>query len=276
MEKEIQLDKGTSIPIRVNEITISPLGIGQLTGAIAKARLEFDVVKKTANNPFFKSKYADLETIISATSGPLSRNEVFVFQAPGLSDQDVSVTTIIAHSSGEWIQSTVSGPGQQKVKEGAKFDLQTVGSAITYLRRYALQSLLNLAAEDDDGNEASNKKQEVREGVKNYASLTKASAMPRIAAGSLSEPDLAPKADEDGLPVGDKDLPKSGDPLPTSEEAKEIGTKLRSFKQDSRTLRSFVERRASTEWKAVTKKQFDDIIKELESSSDITNLISKE
>ena len=116
---------------------------------IAAALFEFQqhcskIIKK-ANNPFFKSKYADLPSILDEIAEPLKISGLVVSQFP---DGD-GLTTIVMHpKSGEWIEAT----GKMIP---VKLDPQSMGSAITYQRRYALCSVLGLNVdEDDDGNKA--------------------------------------------------------------------------------------------------------------------------
>lgn len=126
--------------------------IGKLALALARASLEFSAALKDRENPAYRgSKYVPLENLIDATRPALSKNELAVMQLPSLSDQDVQITTVLAHSSGEWISSSLRVPGTMR----DRFDAQSVGSGITYARRYSYQSILNIAGEvDDDGNAA--------------------------------------------------------------------------------------------------------------------------
>lgn len=133
--------------------------IGELGKALAAAGLEFDTAVKDTSNPFFKSKYADLAELIRATRKALSQHGLAVIQSPRVSERSAKVTTMLLHSSGEWIADDLELPAAQ----GTKFDAQTVGSAITYARRYAYQSILNIAGEvDDDGNAAVGGKERVK------------------------------------------------------------------------------------------------------------------
>lgn len=128
------------------------LSMGALGKALAEASAEFEVASKDTSNPFFKSKYADLAELIRATRAALSKHGLVVVQSPRVNEKSARVTTMLLHSSGEWIADDLELPAAQ----GSKFDAQTVGSAITYARRYAYQSILNIAGEvDDDGNAAS-------------------------------------------------------------------------------------------------------------------------
>ena len=124
--------------------------IGELAKALASARKDFKPVLKDANNPFFKSKYADLAGVIEATSDALSKNGLVVIQSPRLTLNRIAVTTLLAHSSGQWLRDELELPL-------SKFDAQGAGSAITYARRYSYQAIVGVAAEDDDGNAASQK-----------------------------------------------------------------------------------------------------------------------
>lgn len=136
----------------VRETTHQADAIDKLVQALAKAQGEFKPIVKDTQNPFFKSKYADLATIIAATQPALSKNGIAVMQLPQVEAHSAGVKTILAHCSGQWISTELMLPAAQ----GAKFDAQTVGSALTYARRYALQAILGVAADvDDDGNAAS-------------------------------------------------------------------------------------------------------------------------
>lgn len=116
--------------------------------ALVKAVNAIEGVKKAAANPFFSSKYANLEAVIETAHGPLSENGLTVIQGPGpMQDKALTVTTRIIHESGEWIESDFSIPL-------AKHDPQSAGSAVTYARRYSLMAMLNMPAVDDDGNDA--------------------------------------------------------------------------------------------------------------------------
>lgn len=121
--------------------------IGELAAALAKAQGEMGGAKKDAANPFFKSKYADLASVWEACRAALSKNGLCVVQAPSADGPKVSVETMLAHTSGQWIKDTLT---VQAKDDGP----QAVGSAITYLRRYAMQGMTGVAPEDDDGNEA--------------------------------------------------------------------------------------------------------------------------
>lgn len=129
--------------------------IGKLTVALTQAQMEFKPIVKETENPYYRSKYADLATLIEATREALAKHGLAVVQFPQLSGQNVTVTTLLTHESGEWMQNDLTLPGKGQGKDGAvRFDAQSIGSAITYARRYAYQAMLNIAGEeDDDGND---------------------------------------------------------------------------------------------------------------------------
>jgi len=127
--------------------------ITALAVALAKAQAQVKGAQKTEDNPFFKSKYADLASVWEACREPLTTNGLSVVQLPGYSEGVVTVDTMLIHVSGQWIRGTAG----TKV---SKDDPQGVGSAITYLRRYALAAVAGVAPEDDDGNAASGKSKE--------------------------------------------------------------------------------------------------------------------
>lgn len=129
--------------------------IGAIAGALAKAQGEMEGAAKGNVNPHFKSKYADLASVWDACRGPLSKNGLSVLQPVSADGAKVTVTTILAHSSGEWLEESLTMTAQQNTPQG-------VGSAITYGRRYGLASMVGIAPEDDDGNAASGHNQPAR------------------------------------------------------------------------------------------------------------------
>lgn len=129
-------------------ITQSPT-IGELAKALAKAQGAMTSAKKSAVNPHFKSKYADLAEVIDSIRKPLSDNSIALTQLNTTDENgNVSVTTMLMHESGEFIGSTFSARPQQATVQG-------YGSTITYLRRYSAMAIAGLASDDDDGQAAS-------------------------------------------------------------------------------------------------------------------------
>ena len=121
--------------------------LNDLAGALAKAQGEMENAVKGNINPHFKSKYADLGSIWDAIRGPLSKHGLSVIQLPDMDDEGrIRVTTLLVHASGQFIEASYALPAM-------KNDAQGYGSAITYMKRYALTGM-GVAPEDDDGNAA--------------------------------------------------------------------------------------------------------------------------
>ena len=122
--------------------------LSKLAPALVKAQAAMAGATKSAANPFFKSKYANLEEVIRVVKEPFAANGLCFIQNPVSSEGHAGVETIILHESGEFISN-------EFLLKCAKTDPQGMGSAITYARRYGLQSACGIPSEDDDGNEAS-------------------------------------------------------------------------------------------------------------------------
>ena len=120
--------------------------IAKLAAALVAVQGQLRGYAEDSDNPFFKSKYGDLTSVWAAIREPLAVNELAVIQTLGVCDNplDVEVSTTLVHISGEWIAGTVR---LRAVKEGP----QSIGSAITYARRYGLAAIVGVAPADDDG-----------------------------------------------------------------------------------------------------------------------------
>ena len=128
--------------------------IVNLAQALAKAQGAMSSAKKSAANPFFKSKYADLASVWDACREPLSMNGLSIIQNVENTlgaEPTVSVETILLHESGEWSSNVFVVPIVGAVTP------QSIGSATTYARRYPLAATVGLSQADDDGNSASGK-----------------------------------------------------------------------------------------------------------------------
>ena len=124
--------------------------IAGLAAALAKAQGQMKGAIKDSANPFFKSKYADLASVVEAIRAAFSANGLSYIQTVEPSEKDeVRVETTLLHASGEWISCGVLSLPVSKV------DAQGYGSALTYARRYSLSAAVGVAPEDDDGNAAS-------------------------------------------------------------------------------------------------------------------------
>jgi hypothetical protein len=122
--------------------------IGNLALALAKAQGEMGSASKDANNPHFKSRYADLASIMDACRAPLAKHGLAVSQLPCReNDGSVGLTTILLHESGEFIGSSITArPAQESP--------QVLGSLLTYLRRYSLAAICGVVQDDDDAESA--------------------------------------------------------------------------------------------------------------------------
>jgi len=147
-----------SFPANVEELEVKSVPASQtesneldkLFEALAKAQLEMDVARTDNVNPYFKSRYADLASVVKASRPFLAKNGICVIQRTITKDNgSIFLHTRLCHSSGQWIESNL------EVKP-PKNDIQTMGSYLTYLRRYTYAALTGVVAsgEDDDGETA--------------------------------------------------------------------------------------------------------------------------
>jgi hypothetical protein len=129
--------------------------IKEIATALSKFQAEVKNPANSANNPFFKSKYAPLNEILNDVRPLLAKNGLSILQFPSGDGQNIVVTTALLHDSGEWIES------EPLVLKAVKADPQGAGSCITYARRYAVAAILGISSEDDDdGNAATHGKGE--------------------------------------------------------------------------------------------------------------------
>jgi hypothetical protein len=124
--------------------------IGKIAEALAEFQAEVKDPARDKDNPYFKSKYVAIDGLLAAVRPILAKHGLSVIQSTGGNGQDISVTTEILHTSGEWIRTDAL------VLKAVKADPQGAGSAVTYGRRYSLSAALGVAwDDDDDGNAAS-------------------------------------------------------------------------------------------------------------------------
>lgn len=120
----------------------------ELATALAKAQGKIKGALKDSANPFFKSKYADLSSVVEAIREPLAECGLSYVQIAHDGESCAKVETLILHSSGEWLSCGITSVPVSKA------DAQGFGSAMTYARRYSLSAAFGVAPEDDDGNAA--------------------------------------------------------------------------------------------------------------------------
>jgi len=124
--------------------------INELATALAKAQGDMTAAKKDVVNPFFKSKYADLASAWDACRGPLTKHGLSVTQGVVFSADRYVLETVLRHASGQWVN-------YQMPLLFQKQDMQALGSAMSYARRYSLMAIIGLAQDDDDANLAAGK-----------------------------------------------------------------------------------------------------------------------
>jgi len=173
--------------------------IDLISAAISKFQSQVTTAKKTSENPYFKSNYADLAEIWDTIKNPLCVNGLAVVQSPEHNDGKVIITTLITHNSGQWIKGSFA-------MQPVKTDPQSYGSCVTYGRRYSIGAFLGIATElDDDGNKASDLKtdQSKTHEVKNKTSAPATKSETKNAEpAKTSEPSSAsPKSADSTLPA---------------------------------------------------------------------------
>ena len=137
--------------------------VNELAKALCTAQSEIIVAKKDSSNPYFKSRYADLNSVWESCRAILVKNDLSVCQTLDSDANGSFLCTTLFHSSGQFIT------GKQKLNP-VKDDPQSVGSAITYARRYGLAAIVGIVSDDDDdGESAMGRKSEVKAYKKEYA-----------------------------------------------------------------------------------------------------------
>ena len=130
--------------------------VTKLATALVAVQSEMPTLVKSANNPFFKSKYVDLATVMESILPILTKNGLAITQFVSNLDGQSALTTTLVHTSGEYMSATMP-------LLLPKNDPQGQGSAITYARRYGAMAALGIVAdEDDDGNKAARAYQEMQ------------------------------------------------------------------------------------------------------------------
>lgn len=122
--------------------------LDQLFTALAKAQEKMGVAVKDSTNPFLKSRYADLEAVVKASRSALAANGLCVIQIISEGPEGKNLKTRLGHSSGQWMESSVYINPEKK-------DIQSLGSYITYLRRYSYAAMVGVITSDDDDGESS-------------------------------------------------------------------------------------------------------------------------
>ena len=171
--------------------------IVNLVAALAKAQATMGSAHKSADNPYYHTRYADLASVWDACRQSLTENGLAVVQVPVfLPDQPdwVFLDTRLFHETGEWIESRLGAKPFKATKgEGgvvlAPGDAQAIGSALTYLRRYALSAMVGVAPADDDGEAATGRNPDRPAPATRAKPATQAKASPQASAqADLNKP----------------------------------------------------------------------------------------
>lgn len=133
--------KETGNPYRSEELK-------DLFTALAKAQAEMETADLSSENPFFKTRYADLAAIVKASRPALTKHGLSIIQQIITHDDGQTMLhTMLCHNSGQWVESKVR-------IVPPKNDVQSIGSYITYLRRYSIAAICGIVSSDDDDGEA--------------------------------------------------------------------------------------------------------------------------
>jgi hypothetical protein len=153
--------------------------INEIAAALSEASKHIEPALKQNENPFYKSKYADLQTVDKACRIALADNGLVVSQVMDTINNMPTLVTILIHKSGQWIKSyyPIIQPVNEKLadrlladpkidfktlKQLLVNDPQSIGSAITYARRYSLAAICGVVTEDDDGEAATKRETETK------------------------------------------------------------------------------------------------------------------
>lgn len=117
--------------------------IKELASALSLAQGQMEAAKKDKENPFFRSHYSDLASVWEACREPLSKHGLSVSQLTDVEEGKLVIESVLMHKSGEWISGRLAMPI-------AKNDPQSMGSLISYGRRYALGAIVGVVSEEDN------------------------------------------------------------------------------------------------------------------------------
>lgn len=167
----------------------------KIASALVKAQSTMGNAIKDAKNPFFKSRYADLNAVREAVLPVMNANGISVLQPTVHIDGKSFVETILLHESGEFISSLT------EIIVAKTNDAQQQGSGISYARRYGLQSLANIGADDDDGEQAVGRSSAKPSFEKDEVEVKAQESVPPASRGSFRK--NAAKSAETTIPSGD-------------------------------------------------------------------------
>jgi hypothetical protein len=131
--------------------------IAALAAALAKAQSQIQTAKRDSENPFYRSRYADLASVWEACRAALTAQQLAVVQTLECAESGTRLSTTLVHSSGEWIRGESPIHGMRQTKDHGwvgSDDPQALSSAVTYARRRDLAAMVGVAPDDDDDGEA--------------------------------------------------------------------------------------------------------------------------
>ena len=129
------------------DFKISSDSIGQIPEALSKAQGKIENALKDSKNPFYKSSYADLSSVMLVCKEPLTVHQLAFSSSIVMEAGNAFLVATLSHSSGEWLRSYMP-------LITAKNDMQSLGAAISYARRFCLAALCHVGVEEDDGEKA--------------------------------------------------------------------------------------------------------------------------
>lgn len=193
--------------------------LGQLFAARAKAQAEIEAALKKSKNPHYQSSYADLASVMQACLPALGKHGISVVQVPVQDENGYGIKTILGHSSGEFIASTMMFTFGS-MSGGAV--IHKIGSALTYARRYSLAAMCGVASDDDDGNAAAGMQSAPPQAASRGPNKGKPPGRPKKASPKKAPPpiDEAPPPSDDDAPSDWKHAPQeSAEPKPETHES---------------------------------------------------------
>lgn len=188
--------------------------LNELAKALVAVQAVVEGAKKDSANPFFKSKYADLESVWGVCRPPLTEHGFAVVQTTEPHEHGVILVTTLLHTSGQWMRGRL-------LMRPVKDDPQGIGSCITYARRYALAAIVGVVQVDDDGEGASGRGEK--------GSGSKLEPPKRLERPAERPPAAAPLA-----------LTGSDDPLITDTERRKLFAMFKEYAIDTEAFRAFV------------------------------------
>lgn len=189
------------------------LEINLLVEALNKFQSEVVTVERSTTNPFFRSKYADLCSIMIESQPILTQHELAISQFPDHVDGRPGLTTVLMHTSGQFVRATVPLPiskvttsfvKNEKTVTEEGYDPQEFGRAITYMRRYGYAAVLQIVIdEDDDGNASSKRLQVAKPIPSNPETITSIRTIWTEGGGTLEKLEDWVKKNNNGTGLGD-------------------------------------------------------------------------